>query len=181
MGLVIYNMTTPCESPKQTDYAGGEKQEGTYTCGGLMRLKWSCLWSKSKLEKQKQMEEYNIFHNYQFISADATLYSSFQPPIHHVNVIFSQVFNQTLSDEEGKVITAILNLLLYSCVCARCLPAWSITFNRFYCMREVFYPLPPSVVPTQHYSRNRSKHNLLKTLSVNWPDQREGEREKIIC
>lgn len=141
MGLVIYNMTTPCESPKQTDYAGGEKQEGTYTYGGLMRLKWSCLWSKSKLSKQKQMEEYNIFHNYQFISADATLYSSFQPPIHHVNVIFSQVFNQTLSDEEGKVITAILNLLLYSCVCARCLPGPSLLIA-FIAWGRFFTPLP---------------------------------------
>lgn len=72
------------------------------------------------------MEEYNIFHNYQLISADATLYSSFQLPIHHVNVIFSQVFNQTLSDEEGRVITAILNLLLYSHVCTRCLPGPSL-------------------------------------------------------
>lgn len=80
------------------------------------------------ISMETKKEKYNIFHNYQLISADATLYSSFQLPIHHVNVIFSQVFNQTLSDEGRKVITAILNLLLYSLsrACSRRLPGTSL-------------------------------------------------------
>lgn len=132
--------------------------------------------------RQTKMWKYNVFHNYQLISADATLYSSLRLPIHHVNVIFSQVFNQTLSDEEGKVITAILNFLLslHSLTISRSLPnSWCLPAPP----RVILFIGwgrcdSPSVVHMQDI-RKRSKQNFLATSTVNWPQTRSSAEKAV--